>query len=54
MLCTSWKGCFLWKVVFSWRLKTFHYTMSLFRLNANLVVEVGVDDEEHDDEFKGF
>lgn len=28
--------------------------MSLFRLNANLVVEVGVDDEEHDDEFKGF
>jgi hypothetical protein len=28
--------------------------MSFFRKNANLVVEVGVDDEEHDDEFKDF
>jgi hypothetical protein len=42
----------VWTIVFSWRLKKFHYTMSFFRRNANLVVEVGVDYEEHDDEFK--
>jgi hypothetical protein len=48
------KECLVWKVLFSWRLKKFHCTMSFFRKNANLVVEVGVDDEEHDDEFKRF
>ncbi len=47
--------CPLWKLAFSsLRLWKFHCTMNFIKKNAVLVAEVGVDDQGHDDELKGF
>ncbi len=53
-MLTIWKENSLWKIMLWKSYVEFRYAMGFLRKNAILVDKIGVDDQEGDDEPKGF